>query len=259
MQTLDPEVLALLAQEFIADAGQGIARMRQQLHATLGGADDEFRSNYELLAGLHYEVHKIKGTAGLCGFPSLTNMAGHFEAYLTAADGLADAKQLQQFINILGLLLTFEDARGAIIGQAALDCLPTSPGHPADSVIGSHEAVAVIASHDADFSARMCQYLGNMGIAAWAACETATVLRQVVNGAPAMVFVPMSFGGMSGVDFMRLLLAVGTVDGPALALFSDLDVGHADLVMLPEKAAVIPLGGEVHAGLQAFVRQIQMP
>ena len=37
MQTLDPEVLALLAQEFIADAGQGIARMRQQLHATLGG------------------------------------------------------------------------------------------------------------------------------------------------------------------------------------------------------------------------------
>ena len=166
MQTLDPEVLALLAQEFIADAGQGIARMRQQLHATLGGADDELHSNYELLAGLHHEVHKIKGTAGLCGFPSLTNMAGHFEAYLTAADGLADAKQLQQFINILGLLLTLEDARGAIIGQAALDCLPTSPGHPADSVIGSHEAVAVIASHDADFSARMCQYLGNMGVAA---------------------------------------------------------------------------------------------
>lgn len=125
MQTLDPEVLALLAQEFIADAGQGIARMRQQLHATLGGADDEFRSNYELLAGLHHEVHKIKGTAGLCGFPSLTNMAGHFEAYLTAADGLADAKQLQQFINILGLLLTFEDARGAIIGQADLTvCRP---------------------------------------------------------------------------------------------------------------------------------------
>jgi HPt (histidine-containing phosphotransfer) domain-containing protein len=259
MQTLDPEVLALLAQEFIADAGQGIARMRQQLHATLGGADDELHSNCELLAGLHHEVHKIKGTAGLCGFPSLTNMAGHFEAYLTAADGLADAKQLQQFINILGLLLSLEDARGAIIGLAALDCLPTSPRHPADSVIGSHEAVAVIASHDADFSARMCQYLGNMGIAAWAACETATVLRQVVNGAPAMVFVPMSFGGMSGVDFMRLLLAVGTVDGPALALFSNLDVGHADLVMLPEKAAVIPLGGEVHAGLQAFVRQIQMP
>ena len=37
MQTLDPEVLALLAQEFIADAGQGIARIRQQLHPTRGG------------------------------------------------------------------------------------------------------------------------------------------------------------------------------------------------------------------------------
>ena len=55
-------------------------------------------------------------------------MAGYFEAYLTAADGPADAKQLQQFINILGLLLAFEDTRAAIIGQAALDCLPTSPG-----------------------------------------------------------------------------------------------------------------------------------
>jgi hypothetical protein len=44
---------------------------------------------------------------------------------LLAQEFIADAKQLQQFINILGLLLTFEDARGAIIGQADLTvCRP---------------------------------------------------------------------------------------------------------------------------------------
>ena len=72
-----------------------------------------------------------------------------------------------------------------------------------------------------------------------------------------MVFVTTTFGGISGVDFIRLLATICPAARQAFALLSNPDTGHDDLQLLPENTSMIPFVTYMYDDLQTFERQTQ--
>jgi HPt (histidine-containing phosphotransfer) domain-containing protein/CheY-like chemotaxis protein len=267
MNNLDPDVLKRLAEDFITDATASVARMRDILQA--GGqrawrqhAGDARTTDPGVVADvLRSEAHKIKGTAGFCGFPSLAEVAGRFEAYMIARQSAANPQDLCQFIDILDLFLTLEEAAATTVLQVVLDWLP--PSQPVnlrplrgDYGEAAQPSAALLVCHETPSTGCLGQRLSSMGVDVAVIADPSQALKHVINTPPQMIFVTVQLRDMSGLEFVRLLSAMDIVNGSAIGVLSDRSAKDVDVSIWPKTSAVIDVNANVQTSLAAFVKPL---
>ncbi|WP_033069541.1 Hpt domain-containing protein [Thalassospira australica] len=240
-------IVAGLKQDFIEDTLERIDRIETTIDRVAGGMDEASAG----IAELRREAHTVKGLAGSFGFPLVGAIAHRLEDYiadLTEIDDL-EAASLVDFTSWTREIIESGTNPPAEEETRILRSLPTRSAKVDEkdeksqlSVAQDKEILLVTATAvQAHFLQRELREKGFRTITARTAVEA---FETVVQSRPDAVITAAVLDGLSGIELVRALAAMKTLEDKKLGLLTSFDASHPDLEGLPANVAIISNRGK---------------
>tara|TARA_R110001583_G_scaffold195345_1_gene372022 strand:- start:10801 stop:11589 length:789 start_codon:yes stop_codon:yes gene_type:complete len=256
------DIIARLKQDFIEDTIDRVDRIETTIDRVAGGMDDAKAG----IAELRREAHTVKGLAGSFGFPLVGAIAHRLEDYiadLTEIDDL-QAASLVDFTTWIREIVESGTNPAAEEEIRILRSLPSRSVASASQdgksgkttpATGQQEVLIVTATAvQAHFLQRELRERGYRTIAARSAVEA---FQTVVQSRPDAIISAAVLDGLSGIELIRALAAMKTMQGKALGLLTSFAASHPDLEGLPENVTIITnRGKETAAQLVKFIETL---
>ncbi|PKR54468.1 Hpt domain-containing protein [Thalassospira marina] len=256
------DIISRLKQDFIEDTIDRVDRIETTIDRVAGHMDDASAG----IAELRREAHTVKGLAGSFGFPLVGAIAHRLEDYiadLTEIDDL-QAASLVDFTTWIREIVESGTNPAAEEEIRILRSLPSpsASGSSKDATPGvaasrsSQQEVLIVTATavQAHFLQRELRERGYRTIAARSAVEA---FQTVVQSRPDAIISAAVLDGLSGIELIRALSAMKTLQGKPLGLLTSFDASHPDLEGLPSNVTVITnRGRETAEHLVKFIETL---
>ncbi|RCK51222.1 histidine kinase [Thalassospira profundimaris] len=257
------DIISRLKQDFIEDTIDRVDRIETTIDRVAGGMDDASAG----IAELRREAHTVKGLAGSFGFPLVGAIAHRLEDYIADLTKIDDqqAASLVDFTTWIREIVESGTNPAAEEEIRILRSLPSrtaSSGGAADTRQGATSAhgnqmevlIVTATAVQAHFLQRELRERGYRTIAARSAVEA---FQTVVQSRPDAIISAAVLDGLSGIELIRALSAMKTLQGKPLGLLTSFDASHPDLEGLPENVTVITnRGRETTKHLVKFIETL---
>ncbi len=256
------DIISRLKQDFIEDTIDRVDRIETTIDRVAGGMDEASAG----IAELRREAHTVKGLAGSFGFPLVGAIAHRLEDYIADMTKIDDqhAASLVDFTTWIREIVESGTNPAAEEEIRILRSLPsrTTSGGAADGAKGktagpaNHLEVLIVTATavQAHFLQRELRERGYRTIAARSAVEA---FQTVVQSRPDAIISAAVLDGLSGIELIRALSAMKTLQGKPLGLLTSFDASHPDLEGLPSNVTVITnRGRETTKHLVQFIETL---
>lgn len=237
--TLIDDIVANLAQEFLGDTTDRLARMQVSLTNLAAGKG----GNRDGLLSLSREVHSVKGSAGNFGFRTVTTVAHRLEDYIAAT---VDQPELpiegyQRFVDTMSDLIDLGREPDSAKATGILAGLPTVVAFDPNTVVAK-PGRALVVTRARTMGHMLVRELANCGFQAQTALDPFDAIRLAVVERPDVILTSAVMDGISGVELIAAVRAIKTTSDLPCAVVTSFDVGHSELVGLPANTRIVRLG-----------------
>ncbi|OSQ38966.1 Hpt domain-containing protein [Thalassospira mesophila] len=255
------DIIARLKQDFIEDTIERVDRIETTIDRVAGHMDEASAG----IAELRREAHTVKGLAGSFGFPLVGAIAHRLEDYIADMTEIDDlqAASLVDFTTWIREIIESGTNPAPEEEIRILRSLPSrttgrAAGNVGEGVVApaGHQEILIVTATavQAHFLQRELRERGYRTITARTAVEA---FQTVVQSRPDAIISAAVLDGLSGIELIRALAAMKTLEGKPLGLLTSFEANHPDLEGLPANVTIITnRGKQIAEHLAKFIETL---
>ncbi len=232
-------ILAELCDEFLADAGERLEDISEQIEIGLN-ADCDAQA---VLLAIRRQCHNLKGMGGSFGFPTITLISHRLEDYLARARVIdkAIANDIDCYCRHLTDIVSAGKDPGPDSAARIVRDLPAITGFQIEDIDPKSTEVLLV-TPSKTIGAIVARELNECGYAVTRVSNALEALQFAATTKPDLLITAAVMEIIDGISLARALAVIKPTANIPVGLLTSLDSGSRELDSLPDSVAVIRHG-----------------